>query len=751
MRFLLEAYRRQRRRMRVQQWLLLAARCLVLALLAAAVAQPLLESAGAMGAGRTVYILLDNGLASGLRAEDGASDSAALERHKERARGLLESLGAGDRAALVTLGGPAAGVVLPASADAGAVVKLLDDVQATDAATDLAGGLERITEAASRDDAGRAGQVVVAILSDFLEGSAELSKPLPGALRDLRGAQLLASSPRSAAPGNVQVVGVEPLRPVVLLGTGSAGGGDSAGGGEREQVRVTLRRTGSALSQGSVTSLRLRALAADGSGGPGTQQAVRWQPGQSEVVVAMQIDPVTRGAGDPESPSGAAAAPVNTTLVAEIDRDALASDNIYRRPVGVREALRVGIVARPRFGSAGIDRLGPADWIRLALSPVVGTPMDVSVIDPAGLDAPVLASHDVLFLPAPELIKEEDWSRLRRFADAGGLLIVSPALEETVHLWTDAMVREMGVPWRLAREPREIDGGSSLDERAGDSKVLTLIAPELATLARPVRVSRVLAVEDAGAGSEVLLRLADQTPWLIASEPGIAGDAQALGEGGERPAAVSASGGRGMVMYLASAPALSWTDLPAKPLMVPLMQELCRQGFGRAAGAWSTPAGRAAAAPSRSVALRAVTGDGEARGGEQRVGPSGLTVEPVRMAGLFRAFDEAGRSRGVVAVNPEVDAGRTGVQSASAVQAWLAASAGDEAAALSWIDDAKPGAALARREGGSPFALPLLIGVLVLAAVEMLMARWFSHAVREAAPSAPADLADEVFVKAEAA
>jgi hypothetical protein len=373
----------------------------------------------------------------------------------------------------------------------------------------------------------------------------------------------------------------------------------------------------------------------------------------------------------------------------------------------------------------------------------------VSVIDPAGLDAPVLASHDVLFLPAPELIKEEDWPRLRRFADAGGLVIVSPALEETVHLWTDAMVREMGVPWRLGREPRAIEGGSSLDERAGESKVLTLIAPELATLARPVRVSRVLAVEDAGAGTEVLLRLADQTPWLIAAEPGSAGDSPA--DGGEKPVAASSSGGRGMVVYLASAPALSWTDLPAKPLMVPLMQELCRQGFGRAAGTWSSLAGRAAATPSRTVALRVVTSEGEARGADQRVGPSGLTAEPVRTAGLFRAFDEAGRPRGVVAVNPEADAGRTGAQTASAVQAWLAAAAGDEAAAVSWIDDQKPGAALARREGGSPFALPLLIAALALAALELFMARWFSHAVREGAPAAPADLADEVFAKAEAA
>ena len=52
------------------------------------------------------------------------------------------------------------------------------------------------------------------------------------------------------------------------------------------------------------------------------------------------------------------------------------------------------------------------------------------------------------------------------------------------------------------------------------------------------------------------------------------------------------------------------------------------------------------------------------------VGPSGLTDEPIRRAGLWEAKDEAGRSRGMVAVNPDADAGRTGVQDPGAVQGW---------------------------------------------------------------------------------
>src|SRR5689334_5293639 len=79
MRFLLEAYRQQRRRLKLEQFLLLAARCLVIALAALAIGRPLLGAAGVLG-GRgavTLYLLVDNGLASSAQDEGG---KPALDR-----------------------------------------------------------------------------------------------------------------------------------------------------------------------------------------------------------------------------------------------------------------------------------------------------------------------------------------------------------------------------------------------------------------------------------------------------------------------------------------------------------------------------------------------------------------------------------------------------------------------------------------------------------------------------------------------
>ncbi|MDX2115255.1 MAG: BatA domain-containing protein [Planctomycetota bacterium] len=732
MRFLIEAYRKQKQRLRVEQLLLLLARCLLLAALAAALGRPMLESAGLLagGAGRTVYILLDDSVASGVVRE--GSGESALAEHKRRALEIVSSLGPSDRAGLILLGGPARAVVSPASPDLAAVRRLIEEASSTDAAADLAGALEAAGAALGASDEERSRPASVVVLSDFTVGSADVSRPLPAALGELPGVRVLASRPAEAGSAgvvNVQVTAIEPLRPVVLTG----GVAEEQRLGEREQVRVVLRRTGPGVAEGGVTSLRVRGAEAGApiEGSLGSQASVRWQPGQAEATVSVQVDPVSAGG------EGAA----SMILTAEIDRDALAADNVHRRVVGVRDALRVGVIARGRFGSeGGITALSAADWIRLALRPTAGTPIEVVDIEPAALDGAALAGLEAAFAPAPDLLRDEDWTRLARFVEGGGLLVVSPPADASVHLWSDGMIRALGLPWRVAREARTIEGGVGVDEASVEaSGLLSLIAAELPSLARPVSVFRQLGAESIEAPGRVLLGLRDGSALAVA----VSGAERALegaGSGGSGGAGGSRGGergaGRGLVVYLTSAPVLSWTDLPAKPLMVPLVQELVRQGAGAAAGSSSGLAGRPVEAPARSRLLRPV---GE--GAEIVVGDGGVTAEAVRRAGVWLATDESGRARGVVTVNADADGARTGVQDPGAVGAWLRGAMGEAAGEmaggtaderLAWLDDAQPTAGLSGREGGSPLALPLLIAAAVLAVAELVMARFFSHAWREA-------------------
>jgi hypothetical protein len=113
--------------------------------------------------------------------------------------------------------------------------------------------------------------------------------------------------------------------------------------------------------------------------------------------------------------------------------------------------------------------------------------------------------------------------------------------------------------------------------------------------------------------------------------------------------------------------------------MVPLVQELIRQGVGRARGSWSALAGQAPPAPPRSLELRAL---GEATPPTVKVAAD-RAAEPMRRAGLWRAIDESGSGRGLVAVNADPAGSRTEAQSPASVGAWIASAVGG--AEIRWL------------------------------------------------------------------
>ncbi|MBL0927956.1 MAG: hypothetical protein IBJ11_09955, partial [Phycisphaerales bacterium] len=566
-------------------------------------------------------------------------------------------------------------------------------------------------------------------------------------------------------------------------------------GGSQEQVRIGLRRTGAAVNEAGVTALRVR-VQPTGAPGRGASAAdltrasatatVRWQPGQTEASATVQLPPdALRAEEEPAGGAAPASSPgalrSRAILAAEIDRDALAADNIFRRPVTLAESIQVGVVAQRRFGGpAGIDRLPPGEWLKLALEPLgsgaAGAPVEIVEIEPASVDTPTLAGLSAVFLPSPDVVPAEAWGRLRRFVDAGGLLVVSPPAEATVHLWSDAFTKAFEVPWRLAREalvspedrpfrlqPPSGAGGAAagpgagpgagpsapVSNLAGRPGVLSLIAAELPDLLKPVSVRRVLPLEETPKDAEVVLTFDDPSapgrvrPWIVAAEPGEGASGKP-----DRPDAGTGAA-RGLVVYMASPLALSWTDLPAKPFVIPLLQELVRQGVGRSVAAASAVAGRGLSAPigARRVRMIAEAG-GAAAPPAVEVDASGTPRQPVRTAGVYEALDEADRrlrGGGLIVVNPDADAGRVTPQPAAAVRAWLGAAAAsgraDAPGAGGWLDEATPALAQTQGEHQSPVSLPLLIAAFVLAVIEVFLARWFSHAYRDA-PSGAAPAAE---------
>lgn len=783
MRFLEEAYRRTRKRLLLEKWLLLAARCLLLTLLALAIGRPLLGALGGAlggGKGRTFFIVIDNSIAA--QAADDAG-RAALSRHIAAAREVIGTLrtesaagagggGGGDRVALITLAGPAEGLVLPASPDPGAVASLLDGIEAADSKADMAGAMSLIAAALGTGDSGQAaaetGAAYVVLLSDFLEGSADLgpggtATASIGSARLPRGVTLIATEPAPEGVANISVVGVEPLR-TVLIGSGEA---ESAGAGE--QVRVTLQRSGPGIDAAAATVVRARIGAPDAAAADAAESrvVVRWSPGQETAMAAVALPPLpARAPGDEAARSAGGGAAVITV---SIDRDALDPDNTWRRPVEIRDSLRVGVVAPTRFGRAGgVDKLDAAAWVRLALAPRVEGAgnvggIEVVSIEPASMDAVRLAGLDAIVLPRPDLLGEGSWARVRLFIEGGGLALVMPPPGVTVHLWGDEMIRVLEPGFALAREARQLTPGaegsrvvvpaSAAPGDAGGAQpggaLLSLIEGELAELLRPVTVSRIVPMSPAAGATgpqagtlpgQALLALQDGTPLLWVGGVGAR-------EEGENTAGAGTES-RGVLAYMATALDLEWTDLPTKPLMVPLLNELVLQGVGRAKGATWTLAGGKPAVGRRAAELVRLGGDSAAAARTIRIDDDGFAGEAIRRAGVWQARDERGARRSVLAVNPDPAGGRTGAQPRDALQAWLGSaieSTGEDAGGKSivWLprEGAASGAsgprgsvsgalaaAIGSAEQGSPVSLPLLIAALVIGIIELGLARWASHA-----------------------
>lgn len=733
MRFLLEAYRQHKRRLKLEQILLLASRCLVVALVALALGRPLLGKAGILG-GRgavTLYLLIDNGLASSARPAEGGAVSA-LDRHKAAAKSLLDQLdpASGDRAALIALGGPAQSIVSPPSSSAAAVAELVRTLAPTDSPTDIPGAIAAVRESLNGHAGENAGHQIIVVLSDFLSGSADTERKLAEIGRR-EGVLLMASAPAGTGASNVTIASLEPDRPVLL----AAAEGPAS---QQTPVRLLLRRSGPGAAEAAATTVHLtfQTETASGlsTGVPAGQTVVRWAPGQTEATATATAE--LAGAGRAAGPA---------LLTATIDADAVGGDNAWRRPIEVRRSLRIGLVAPRRLGAIpSLQQYEPADWYRAALQPGQGAHADSEIeiveIDPGTLDTPRLAGLDGAIIAAPDAVPEGAWRKIRAFAESGGLVVVSPPAKGAVHVWADAMTRDLTLPWTVAREARVWEGGQAISPQrptVSGPDLLSLISAELGELAPPVRAWRALHVENAaggGAAPGTLLTLSDGSPVLLAAAPGSK----------ETPGSTDAGlPQRGLVVLLTLAPSFDWTDMQAKPLMVPLLQEVVREGVGRARGVWASLAGGALALPPRTVELRAL-GD-TAPASVKATGDR--AAEPLRRAGLWRAVDETGASRGIVAVNADPAGGRCEPQSPSAIGTWLSTAVGG--AEVRWLDgDPKVGglpgggtlrSALQRSEDGSRFVLPLLIAALVLAVLELALGRWFSHAVmRPSAPGAPA-------------
>ena len=397
-------------------------------------------------------------------------------------------------------------------------------------------------------------------------------------------------------------------------------------------------------------------------------------------------------------------------LSASIDHDSIEADDDCFAVLTLRDRLGVVLVDRRRFTTdRSIEQMSAGQWARRALEPAEQGPMEFIEVEPAALAQPDLRGADVMILARPDLLEACGWNLTRQFVRTGGLLLVFPPAEARVHQWTDALTGSLSLPWQMQMEVVDHQPPQVFADEQPRDAMLRMLSGEMAELLVPASVYQSLSVVETSGVGRPLLEFADGSPALLAGTP--------MEDSTDDDEAESAATDSGMVVLFTFAPELSWTNIPTKPLMVPLFQELIRQGLSQIRAGRHAIVGRSTHVGLPPAAANLIHGD-------ERIGvlEFGKLDSLLEQAGIYNIVDRAEQPVGALAVNIDPTAGRTQTQSEAAVQSWLRG-----AGPWEFYQPDNVSAALQQVNQGSPIARNILLIVLVLIAIETILARWFSH------------------------
>jgi hypothetical protein len=258
-----------------------------------------------------------------------------------------------------------------------------------------------------------------------------------------------------------------------------------------------------------------------------------------------------------------------------------------------------------------------------------------------------------------------------------------------------------------------------------DADPLALLRAELPSLARNVRIFRSLSLAaPAASAPRIVLASEGDRPFLVASDSNTAGSAP-------------------VVLFLA-APTLAWTDLPARPLMVPLFQELLRQIAARSDQNQLLIAGDTPTLnPVDAIADAKLVLAGSSATTSGTVVPlatGNVQTSPLVASGIWALRTGSGSTRSYAFTQPSIAASDATLASAPSLASWLAApgwrievpTANDTRSPTPLIDDAQKTiqarATTAQSSASTKLSFILLAIALALLIIETFVARFLSHA-----------------------
>lgn len=686
MRFLLAAIQKNSRRIRVENWILLAIRTALILLVVSAMAKPFLESLGVLpiiAGQRTHHVIVLDGSLSMAYA---TGETTRWEQAKTLALQLVKDTRRGDAVSVVLMADPPRIYIKDPSPNHAEVLKEIEGITLPHGGTDLAASfaaIDRVLEASP------IAQKEVVFLTDLQAASwrkpeGEKDEGLKRAVANLtqRKTRSVVIDLGKAGDANRAVTELAITPRIVTTGTSTL-------------VRAVVRSFGPEKSEG----VRVR-LIVDGRLGP--EESVDLSAGEDQAVVFRHTFDM----------------PGDHTVEVRIDDDALALDNHRWQAVPVREFLNV-LLVDGHFKSEPFE--AETDFLAAALNPAsdtTGAPSAIrtTVVAESQLARLELTSYDTVVLCNIAQFTESEVSSLEDYLKQGGGVVVFGG---------DQVVRENYNRLLYA------DGKGLLPASIGANVGDASKKNESAFGLQPLGYRHPIVEEFANESEAVQASLTGTRVYEFhkLTIPKGSKAKVALGFENGDPAVIEIPRHRGTVIQVATSADSGWSNWPAHPSYPPVMEKIVLEAAaGRLAERnvlVGQPLDQSLPASGASAAVSVVTPDKRNLVAKLRAegGVSQLHFEETEISGPYQVkVGPPVAQESLFAVNPipaESDPAkldRAGLT--AAVPSW------NFAYMTNWKELASNAGAVSRR---GELHRPFLYGVLALLLVESVLAWIFGH------------------------
>lgn len=693
MRFIQTSVEKNQKRMRIEDMILLALRCLLLALLALALARPAFKDSGSDFLGQskvTAVLILDNSASMGM--SDGTA--TRFEKAKKAAEQSLETMPSGSATAVLLASDIANGVIPEPTFDLNLARKAIREAPLTDRASDLLPSVQRALDTLKPRLGLR--KEIYLINDGQIAGwkqMTEIQKLLEVSQRDVRSHIVLVSEHEERNLAVTDLRNASGLVPV------------------NQPVRFEARVSN--LGREAVSNIRV-SLSADN------------EPPSDEFT----IDSLPPGGSKSVSLFAKLRAEGFHSIMARIPEDRLPADD--KRTLAVRAIKEVRVLLVD--GDPGSEpRDSETFFLRHALIPVPSSEQPNYFIKATRIAAPELPTarfddFDAVVLANVASFAEPVAKSLEQYIRRGGGLMVFLGDKITTAFYNEQLAGKL----RLL--PATIGSGRgnaeqdvdffTIQDRGLDHSIVSLWNDPNAGTLSSVRFYRAYDVTPVPFESP-----ADKSTNAALDE---AGPPQVIAKFSHgAPAIIERTYGLGRVVMFASTADTAWNDFPVRPSFVPLIHRALgamvqRQDEGLNVRVGQKFVRRLASElldkEARVFKPRETDALLEQRRIEMVNGWPTLQYEGTDLSGIYEVA--VGDTRGALRFAAQPDAGESSLDELSSEQKKLLSTV---ARLVEWAPNISLKDQMQQARSGAEFWLPIIILALLIAGAETFLAQWFSR------------------------